>query len=173
MKVHATSFGFARSEKTESQDSFDTKSWGETVIAVIADGVGSARDGREASARIVKTLISNYAARPKTWSPEKSLTEFAKLVNRTLYQESLSRYGVPEMISTLAAAVIEGNKLYGVNVGDSRVYVARNGSITRLSHDHVADHDAYSHVLSKAVGMEPDVEPHCFEFELADGDVAL
>src|SRR5438093_7527412 len=166
MKVHATSFGFARSEKTESQDSFDTKSWGETVIAVIADGVGSARDGREASARIVKTLISNYAARPKTWSPEKSLTEFAKLVNRTLYQESLSRYGAPEMISTLSVAVIEGDKLYGLNVGDSRVYLARDGRLTRLSNDHVEENASFKHVLKRAIGLDAEVEPHCFEMAL-------
>ena len=173
MKIHTTSFGLARSAKNESQDFFDTKTWGETVIAVVADGVGTALEAREASSRIVKTIISNYAARPKTWSPEKALVEFAKLINRTLYQESLSRHGSPEMVSTLAVAVIEGKKFYGLNVGDSRVYVARNGTLTRLSVDHVADDDAFKHVLNKAVGMAAEVEPHCFEFDLADGDVAL
>jgi len=149
------------------------KAWGETIIAVVADGVGSARHGREASSRIVQSLVSNYEARPKTWSPQKALAEFTKLINRTLYQESLSRYGVPEMVSTLAAAVIEGDQLYGVNVGDSRVYVARDGILTLLSSDHTHEGDAMKHVLSRAIGLGPDVEPHCFEMHLADGDMAL
>ena len=84
MKVNTTSFGFAHSDKAESQDSFDVKSWDETIIAVVADGVGGAREGKQAASRIVKTLVSNYAVRPKTWTPQKALTEFTKLINRTL-----------------------------------------------------------------------------------------
>lgn len=168
-----TSFGAARSDKEESQDSFAVKSWGQTVIAVVADGAGTARHGREASARIVQSLMGNYEARPKTWSPQKSLMEFTKLINRTLYQESLSRHDAPEMISTLAVAVIEGDKLYGVNVGDSRVYVSRGGAMKQLSQDHIHEGDAMKHVLTRAIGLTPDVEPHCFQMDLADGDIAL
>jgi len=173
LKIHATSFGFARSEKKESQDVFAVKMWDETVIAVIADGVGSARAAREAASRVVETLISSYPARPKTWPPQKALMEFTKLANRTLYQESVARYAATEMVSTLAVAVIEGNKLYGVNVGDSRVYLARNGSMTQLSRDHVADGGSFRHVLEKAVGMDSNIEPFYFEAEIADGDMAL
>jgi len=168
-----TSFGVARSEKEGSQDSFAVKSWGETVIAVVADGAGTARHGREASSRIVQSLVSNYEARPKTWSPEKALTELTTSINRTLYRESLSLHDAPEMVSTLAVAVIEGDKLYGVNVGDSRVYVSRAGKLTQLSQDHIHEGDAMKHVLTRAIGLGPEVEPHCFQMDLADGDVAL
>src|SRR5438477_7163734 len=111
MKIETTSFGFARSGKMDSQDSFDVKSWDETVIAVVADGAGAARAGREASSRIVQSLVSNYAAHPRTWSPQKSLIEFTKLINERLYQDSLGRFGSPEVISTLAVAVTEGDNL--------------------------------------------------------------
>ena len=170
MKVSLTSFGLPR-DGVESEDSFAVKAWDETVIAVLADGTGGARRGKEASARIVESLISNYAARPVAWSPEKALTEFTRLINRTLHHESLAQDRSPEMISTLSVAVIEGNRLYGLNVGDSRVYLARDGGISRLSEDHV-DGDM-KHVLQRAIGLEPEVAPHCFERELSDGDVAF
>lgn len=173
MKVNTTSFGFARSEKEGSQDAFDVKSWGETIIAVVADGAGAASHGAEASSRIVRSLVSNYETRPKTWSPRKALGEFVKLINQTLYQESLLRYDKPEMVSTVAAAVIEGDRLFGINVGDSRVYVARGGNLTRLSDDHVHDDGPMKHVLSRAMGLAPEVEPHCFEMDLMDGDIAF
>ena len=147
------------------------KAWDETVIAVLADGAGAARSGKEASSRIVESLISNYAARPVSWSPERALTEFTRLINRTLHHESLMRDHSPEMISTLSVAVVEGNRLYGLNVGDSRVYLLRDGRLSRLSEDHV-DADM-KHVLHRAIGLEPEVTPHCFERELADGDVAF
>ena len=170
MKVSLTSFGLPR-DGVESEDSFAVKAWDETVIAVLADGTGAARRGKEASTRIVESLISNYAARPTSWSPERALTEFTRLINRTLHHESLLRDASPEMISTLSVAVVEGNRLYGLNVGDSRVYLSRGGRLSQISEDHVDA--AMKHVLHRAIGLEPDVAPHCFERELADGDVAF
>lgn len=171
MKVNLTTYGLPKSADAESEDAFGAKAWGETVIAVLADGAGGALKGRDASSRIVKSLVSNYEARPAGWSPQKALSEFTKLLNRTLHQESLALYSAPEMISTLSVAVIEGNRLYGLNVGDSRIYLARGGTLTRLSEDHV--HADMNHVLSRAIGLDIDVEPHCFERELNDGDVAF
>jgi serine/threonine protein phosphatase PrpC len=170
LKVSLTSFGLP-GDGVESKDAFAVKAWDETVIAVLADGAGAARRGKEASSRIVESLIGNYAARPASWSPERALAEFTRLINRTLHHESLGQDNSPEMISTLSVAVIEGNRLYGLNVGDSRVYLARDGHLTRLSEDHV-DRDM-KHVLRRAIGLESDVVPHCFERELADGDVAF
>ena len=171
--MNATSFGCARSEKEPSQDAFAVKAWGETLIAVLADGAGGARAGREASVRIVESLVNNYAVRPKSWSPPKALVEFIRLVNQRLYQDSLIRYGSPEMISTVSVAVIEGDKLYGLNVGDSRVYLSRAGNLRQLSNDHVRLEPGMRHVLDRAVGIAPEIEPHLFEIDLLDGDVAL
>ena len=140
---------------------------------MLADGAGAARDAREAATRIVKSLMSNYAVRPAGWTPQKALSEFTKIINHTLHHESLTRHSAPEMISTLSVAVIEGNRLFGLNVGDSRVYLSRGGQLSQLSHDHVINDRTFSHVLQRAIGLAPDVEPHCFETELRDGDIAF
>lgn len=170
MKVNLTSYGLPRDGEA-SEDAFAVKAWGETVIAVLADGTGAARRGREASARIVESLVSNYAARPESWSPQKALAEFTRLINRTLHHESLLRHDSPEMVSTLSVAVIEGDRLYGLNVGDSRIYLSHGGQLARLSEDHVDGE--MKHVLRRAIGLAPEVEPHCFERELSDGDIAF
>jgi serine/threonine protein phosphatase PrpC len=162
-----------RSQNAPSHDAFAVQSRDETVIAVLADGAGAARGAGEAAQKIVKSLMTNYSARPATWLPQKALTEFTKLINRTLYHDSLARFGAPELVSTLSVAVIEGDKLYGLNVGDSRVYLARGGELSQLSNDHVADDTKFKHVLNRAIGLAPEVEPHCFEVALADGDMAL
>ncbi len=173
MKVSLTSYGLPKSDGAESEDSFAFRAWDETVIAVLADGAGAARDAREASTRIVESLMSNYAVRPESWSPQKALSEFTRIINHTLHHESLARHSTPEMISTLSVAVIEGNRLFGLNVGDSRVYLSRDGRLSQLSHDHVINDRAFSHVLQRAIGLAPEVEPHCFETELRDGDIAF
>jgi serine/threonine protein phosphatase PrpC len=171
VKVHVTSYGLPKREGEDSDDAFATKTWDETVIAVVADGVGSARAGAEASRRIVDSIVSNYVARPREWDAPRALAEFARIINQTLYQESLARYDTPELISTVSVAVIEGDRLFGLNVGDSRIYLARGETLEQLSTDHVDE--VHHHVLCRAVGLAPDIEAHCFERELLDGDIAL
>ena len=173
MKIHPSSFGLAQQEGCESHDVFLVKSWDQTVIAVLADGAGRSESAREAAERAVRALVNNYRTRPRSWSPPKALTEFLNRINHTLHQDSLNRFGEPELITTLSVAVIEGDRLYGLNVGDSRVYLARGGSLTRLSRDHVVNGNGMGHVLDRAVGLAPQIEPHLFETELKDGDVAL
>ena len=171
MKIHPTTFGLAYEEGKPSSDAFAVRAWGETVMAVLCDGAGTGEPAREAAHRAVQSLIDNYEARPHTWSPQRALSEFTHLLNRTLYQESLARYDRAEMVSTLAVAVIEGSRMYGVNVGDSRVCLARDGHVDVLSRDHVDP--AQTNVLTHAIGMSATVEPHVFDVELRDGDVAF
>ncbi len=173
MKVRMTSFGLPHNDGSESNDAFEVKTWDETVIAVLADGAGSSASAREASHRAVRSFVDHYQTRPRGWTPQKALSEFTRVLNRSLHQESLSRFGGPELITTLSVAVVEGDKLYGLNVGDSRVYLLHDGSINQLSRDHVAERTGLPHVLDKALGLEPEVEPHCFESSLKDGDLAM
>ncbi len=168
-----TSFGLPHHDGTESHDAFEAKSWHETVIAVLADGAGSSPAAREASRRAVRSFISHYETRPRAWTPPKALCEFTRVINRTLHHESVTRFGSPELITTLSVAVIEGNRLYGLNVGDSRVYLLHGGRVTQLSRDHVAARTGLPHVLDKALGLETEIEPHFFECELKDGDLAM
>jgi serine/threonine protein kinase len=173
MNVRPSSFGLARMDGQPSHDSFAVKVLDETVIAVLADGTGTSEQAREAAERTVRSIVNNYETRPRNWSPQKALAEFARRINYTLHQDSLSRFGEPELVTTVSVAVVEGDRLFGLNVGDSRVYLARDGTLTRLSHDHVAGENGYKHVLEKAIGLAPDVQPHQFEVDLKDGDVAF
>jgi serine/threonine protein phosphatase PrpC len=173
MKVRMTSFGLPHSDGDESHDAFEVKSWDETVIAVLADGAGSSAAAREAAQRAVRSLVNHYETRPRAWTSQKALLEFARVINRTLHQESLARFGAPELITTLSVAVVEGDRLYGLNAGDSRVYLVQDGRVKQLSVDHVAERTGLPHVLDKALGLEAEIEPHLFEAALKDGDLAM
>ncbi len=171
MRVMVTSHSLPRPPKSECADACAWRVSGETVVAALADGAGAARAGAEASRRIVESIVTNYCARPREWSPSRALGEFARIVNETLYRESMVRFDGPELVSTLSVAVIEGDRLFGLNVGDSRVYLSRGGLLRQLSEDHVDP--AMSHVLLRAIGLSPTLEPYTFETDIADGDVAV
>ena len=128
MKVRMTSFGLPHNDGSESHDAFEVKSWDETVIAVLADGAGPLP--ARAKRRNERCALLSIIMKPDPhWTPQKALSEFTRAINRTLHLESLSRFGTPELITTLTVVVVEGDRLIGLNVGDSRVYLIHNGRV--------------------------------------------
>jgi serine/threonine protein phosphatase PrpC len=171
MKVITSSYGMARDPGSPSSDAYDVRVSDHRVMAVLSDGAGTGEPAREAAQRAVKTFMEHYEARPRAWSASQALTAFARLINQTLYQESHMRYERSEMVATLAAVVIEGNQLHGINLGDSSVWLWREGQLSTLSTAHVEGERV--NMLTRALGMSAEVEPACFNVTLQDGDVAM
>lgn len=173
MKALITTHILAADTKAGADDACAAELWRDTAIAVLADGVGGARFARDAATRAVESITTNLKSRPKSWSAARALEEFTRLANRMLYQDSLARCERLEMLCTIAAVVIEGNQLHGVNAGDSRVYLWHEGILRQLSEDHVETSPELKHVLRRAVGMESDLALHSFQSAVAAGDIVL
>ena len=171
MKIRSTAHGIPFEEGKPSSDVFAVRESGQTVVAVLCDGAGTGAPAREAAERAVRSVTENYWAKPRSWQPQRALTEFTHLINRTLHEESMARFDRVEMVSTLAAAVIEGDHLYGVNAGDSRVCVLRDGKLIQLSQDHVSSEQ--HNLLTRALGLRSEIEPHSFESPIHAGDVVV
>lgn len=171
MKIRSTAYGIPYEEGKPSSDAFAVRESGQTVVAVLCDGAGTGAPAREAAERAVRSVTENYWAKPRSWQPQRALSEFTHLINRTLHQESMARFDGVEMVSTLAAAVIEGDRLYGINVGDSRVCVLRDGRLVQLSQDHVSADQG--NMLTRALGLGREIEPHVFESSINAGDVVV
>nr|WP_321268309.1 protein phosphatase 2C domain-containing protein [uncultured Sulfurimonas sp.] len=161
--IKASGFSLAKANNLTGDDFYDIKTIGNLTIGIVCDGVGSADKGAHAAQRVTSYLINNFKIRPKTWSIEKAINSFIKSVNSILYEESMLNYERAELVTTLSIVVIEGNRLYGANVGDSRVYLYRNKSINQLSFDHAMQESGYENVLTQAIGIDKDVEPYYFE----------
>jgi serine/threonine protein phosphatase PrpC len=171
--VKVNSFGLAKRDKTLSDDHFEVRIFDDLVVAVVADGVGSALEGRAAAQRTVEALLKNFKIRPSSWTIEESLSKFIHSINRILYQESMEDYNYTELVTTLAVIVIDRDKLYGANVGDSRVYCKRNEELIQLTKDHNLNQKDMTHVLTKAIGLSDEVEPYFFESDVQQGDKFL
>ncbi|MRI83358.1 MAG: protein kinase [Nitratiruptor sp.] len=169
--VRLSGFGLAKGRELTSDDAFGVKAYDDLVIGLVCDGVGSAQAGRQAAQRVVSYMLSNFKNPPKSWDIEKSILTFIKNINQILYTESLTQYEGPEMLTTLAMVVIQGNRLYGANVGDSPIFLMRDGVVQKLSFDHTLEPG--SHILTQAIGLEADVEPYLFENFIHPGDKIL
>lgn len=173
MKVQITTHGVPRRPDAPSEDAFRVHEGDGRIIAVLADGLGSSKAGGLAARRAVDMLVDYYLSRPQAWSPRRALTEFATQINRVLHEESHAIHGSSELLCTLSAVALEGGRLYGFNVGDSPVYLWHQDTLRQLSQAHTLSQPGMNHVLTRAIGLEPSVEPTPFECDLADGDMVV
>ncbi len=171
--IEASGFSLAKGKELKGDDYFAIKVYDAITIAVVCDGVGSAEYGDEAAKRTTHFLINSLKNRPTSWSMEKSIRHFIDNINQILYKESMVDYGREELLTTLTLVVIEGNRLYGANVGDSRIYLFRDGELTQLSEDHSMNEEGMENVLTAAIGLKEDVTPYYFENNLQAKDRIL
>lgn len=129
------------------------------LVSVLCDGVGSARRGGTAARQCVKFFIDQFKARPKAWTVPKTMKVFTRHINNLLFTESMTQYERIELLTTLCLAVIEGDTLYTLNLGDSRVYLlTKEGEFKQLTTDHTMDDEHMAHVLTQACGLSENVE---------------
>ncbi len=171
--IETSGFSLAKGTQLKGDDFFEVKVMENITVAVVCDGVGSSIHGAEAAKRTTQFLVQSLKNRPRSWSLEKSIRHFIENINRVLYLESMEQYERQELVTTLTLVVIEGDRLYGANVGDSRIYLARNGALIQLSSDHAMDEEGMENVLTAAIGLEESVEPYYFENNLQPGDRIL
>ncbi len=171
--IDTSGLTLAKGKQLKGDDYFEIKVLEDISVAVVCDGVGSAEHGAEAAKRTCNFLVNSLKNRPKSWGMEKSIKHFIENINHVLYKESMADYEREELVTTLALVVIEGDRLYGANVGDSRIYLLRDNALTQLSDDHAMDEEGMENVLTSAIGLQESVEAYYFENNLQRKDRIL
>jgi serine/threonine protein phosphatase PrpC len=143
------------------------------LIAAIADGVSGNDGGREASEYTVRGLLADYYATPDTWPVTQALDRVIKAINSWVQRQGTARAELAGMASTLTAVVLRGGFYYFSHVGDTRLYLLRAGTLTRLTADHVWDRPEMQHVLTRAIGLDSRVAIDHGMGELREHDVFL
>ncbi len=132
------------------------------IAIAIADGVSSSEVSHIASQATVKAFLDDYFCTSPAWSVRKSAQRVLMAVNSWLYsqtRQSQYRYERDRgYVCTLSAMVIKSTTAHVFHVGDSRIYRLRGNSLERLTEDHrvwVAHDRSY---LSRALGINPQLE---------------
>lgn len=130
--------------RTEQQDAFafsdvldETVLSQQGALAVVADGMGGMRNGREASTIAVKTFLSDYCTRCVNNQIEEALDHAIRQANAAVYGLAAECGVVSQMGTTLVAAAVYGGALYWASAGDSRLYVYRDNFLIQQTQDHV------------------------------------
>ena len=143
------------------------------LIAAVADGIGGHKGGREAAEYTVRSLLSDYYATPETWSVPHALEKVVVPLNRWVMAEAGRQPELAGMATTLTTLVLRGRRYVCAHVGDSRLYLLRDGVCRRLTTDHVWEHPELRNVLSRAVGLDRHFDLDFVDGELQEGDCFL
>jgi serine/threonine protein phosphatase PrpC len=173
--------------RDEQQDAAGFFERNRCLLAVVCDGAGGHRGGREASQMAVETArIAFEKADGIFEDPRAALEEICREADRKIRQLGESPKLSPK--STIAMVYLDGKTAHGVHVGDSRVYRLRAGRIQERTRDHsmvqilfeqgeVSEDDMGTHPdqgrLLRALGSGEDLKVSHWVGRLAIGDAFL
>ena len=110
------------------------------VLAILADGMGGLADSERVSVTAVETILDRFSL-AQGWSDPRVLllqlvADARQEVNKVLGAADLGRSG-----STLVMGLIYGGMLYYLAVGDSRIYLLRDGALLQLTREHIYENE--------------------------------
>jgi serine/threonine protein phosphatase PrpC len=155
-------------------------------LFAVADGMGGHVGGEVAARVAIDALLSSFTREPTT---NGLLAAFSE-ANRSVWQESQDQSDLHGMGTTLTAIALVGgadgrDMIALANVGDSRAYVFSEGTVTQVTADHSLAEERMRHgemteaeaavhpqrhILTRALGVSPDVEADMWELQLRAGD---
>jgi serine/threonine protein phosphatase PrpC len=170
-------------------------------VFVVCDGMGGQAAGEVASKIAVDTVLDYFRrSKPDPKHPvvgrtfegvsqrATSLANAIQLANLAIQETASSSSQHSGMGSTIVAVRVEGNLFSVAHVGDSRVYLIRNGSIQPLTSDHSlvmeqvrrglltmeeAETSKMQNLIVRALGSEESVEPDLADHEFMPEDILL
>lgn len=179
-------------KRSENQDRVFTEFLAENIaVAVVCDGMGGASSGGVASQLAIDAVVSrikeNFRPDMKPNSIRNLMLTSVHYANTVVYDKSREDIDKNGMGTTCVAALVVDKVIYLVSVGDSRGYLLTDEGIKQITTDHtyvemlfrsgqITREEAKNHhmrnVITKAVGVESDVEVDYFELE-ESGNFAL
>jgi PPM family protein phosphatase len=169
-------------------------------LVVLADGMGGYNAGEVASGMATTVIVTEMrqlltGVKPHDVQKGSSEEVAARLVreqvltaNTSIYQAAQSRPQYAGMGTTLVVCLFYDNRVLVAHLGDSRLYMLRDGKFRQMTRDHSllqeqidsgiitaeqAKNAAHKNLVTKALGIDPTVEPEIHEYPTKVGDVYL
>ncbi|MDP2758890.1 MAG: Stp1/IreP family PP2C-type Ser/Thr phosphatase [Sideroxyarcus sp.] len=169
-------------------------------LAVLADGMGGYNAGEVASGIAVSVLSSEIRHHLDTVRPEQKeagaqdeigvalLRDNVRKANLSIYNAAQSQPQYAGMGTTIVAGLFYDNRVAVVHVGDSRLYRLRGETFETVTRDHsllqeqidsgviskeMARLSMNKNLVTRAVGIDAEVEPEVHVYDVAVGDIYL
>jgi len=155
------------------------------TLFAVADGMGGHVGGEIAARTAIDTLQAEFARKPSAEGLAGAINE----ANRAVWERGHADADLRGMGTTMIAAALvatdEGDRLVLANVGDSRAYRLHGSELVQLTTDHsvaeelvargeLSEEEAavhpHRHILTRALGIQPDVAVDVWQVVPEEGD---
>jgi protein phosphatase len=155
----------------------------DSPLFAIADGMGGHAAGDVASATAVE-IIKDHRSEIRADDPS-TLVETVRDANRAIWDKSENDPTVRGMGTTCTIILVDGSTAQVAHVGDSRAYLLHAGELKQITDDHTlvgrmvregklkpeeAERHPQRSMITRALGVDEDVEVDQFSLPLAEGD---
>jgi PPM family protein phosphatase len=177
--------------RSGNEDNFDANVNANRGLFIVADGMGGHAAGEVASLMAVQTVmqeLSDLRDIDDAGKAAAKLGDALRTANRNIHDRTLAESDKQGMGTTASVLVVDEKHYLIGQVGDSRVYLLRDGALVQLTKDHSyvqeqvdagfltpeqAKYHPYSNVITRCVGASHDVEPDVYKGDTKPGDVFL
>jgi len=182
-----TDVGLKRNNNQDFVYASDQKVGRLPTLFIVADGMGGHAAGDLASRLAVETAVDSIGSSGEI-TVFRILDEAVRKANDAVLKKAAEKPEYAGMGTTFVAGVIDGDTLYIVNVGDSRLYVLDDDRIDQITEDHslveemvragrITREQMRNHpkknIITRAIGGEAEVRPDFFDVGLRKGDIVL
>ncbi|MEO7444256.1 MAG: protein phosphatase 2C domain-containing protein [Ferruginibacter sp.] len=162
-------------KRSNNEDSFVAETIPGTgmQLAAVIDGVGGYEGGEIAADITCKCFLTHQGELKENIIPQ--LKQIIAEANQKIFEARKADPSKSQMACVLTAAVTDAdnNKFYYAHVGDTRLYLLRDGSLVKISHDHspigfleetgrLTEAAAMKHPrrneINKALGFQGDID---------------
>ncbi len=164
----------------------------DSVVAVVADGMGGHKGGKTASSMTVE-YIENIVYENDLFSVDYDmvptlLSDAVSVINSFILTKADEDDNLKGMGTTFVSCIVRDRKAICANIGDSRLYYMNESGMMQISKDHsmvqelvdmgsISEEDAKHHpnlnIITRALGTDETVNADFFEFEVNPGDYIL
>lgn len=156
------------------------------ALCMVADGMGGHAAGEVASRMTVEAVRASLASASAV--DEVRLRQAFADANERVFEKARSHEACAGMGSTASAAYVADGRCVWAHVGDSRIYLLRDGALAQITRDHslvwdlvargaITQEEAAAHpkrnMLTRAIGVDAAVEIDAGAFALQPGDQLL
>jgi protein phosphatase len=176
--------------RSGNEDSLYADADHERGLFIVADGMGGHAAGEVASEMAVHIVAREMAAVRDLDGDEplEAIAEALREANRAIYERTLVEADKQGMGTTASCLLLGAGRWIIGHIGDSRVYLLRDGVLRQVTRDHSyvqeqvdagfltpeqARYHPYSNVITRCVGANASVEADVLHGDLRDGDLFL
>ncbi|MBS0246895.1 MAG: bifunctional protein-serine/threonine kinase/phosphatase [Proteobacteria bacterium] len=145
------------------------------AAVALADGISSSNVSHIASESAVASFLSDYYCTSETWSVKTSVHRVLAATNSWLNSQTRhSPYHYDKdkgYVCTFSAIVIKSTTAHIFSIGDTRVYRVSGQTLEQLTEDHRVVVSSEQSYLSRALGVDQQVEIDYLALPIVSGDV--